>query len=152
MAQSAAFADHRMRMSEEVVANRDVRIDHDMRKDGGMITNGRSSSDDHIGPDMRAGADPGRGIDHSRRMDARRVVRLAVEKADGPRKCKVGVIEAQRGGGNCGKVGSNQQGRRGSRAGCCCVLGIRDKRQLPRAGFFDPGNSANFHFAWLSQR
>lgn len=101
-------------------------------------------ADDRIWADVRAGADDCRGIDDGCVMDAGRVRRRLVEKAERAREGVIRVLNAKGCGGNLLEVGLDDDCSGASGAGERGVANVGDEGDVGGAGFFNAFDASNF--------
>jgi len=92
VAQDAIFPHHSMSVSEEMSAGHDARVEHHVGQQRGMSPQPHPRAHDYVCPDVRPFADLCRGVDDRCRMDAGRIRRRPIEKAQRPGKRQVGVL------------------------------------------------------------
>ena len=144
VAEDAVFADDRVRVREEVAADLNAGIEHDVGQDGGVRADADARADDGVWADVGVVANDRGGIDDCRGMNSRRIRRRLVEEAERAREGVIGILDAQRCGGNFLKFGLDEDGSGLGGAGESGVLYVRNESDFSRAGFFNAFDAGNF--------
>ncbi len=111
VAEDAVFANDGVRVREKVAADLNAGIKHDVGQERGVRTEADARADDRVCADVRVGADFSGGIDDGGGMNAGRVSRRLVEEAERARKGVIGILDAQRCGGDFLKFRLDEDGR-----------------------------------------
>ena len=144
IAEDTVFANHSMGVGEEMATDLHAGIKHDMGQQCGVLTEADVGADDGVGSDVSVGANLGGGMDDGGGVDAGRVRGRLIEQAESARERVIGILDAKRGDWDFLKVGLNENGGGAGGAGEGSVLGIGDKRDFGRAGFFDAFDASDF--------
>src|SRR5580765_3264382 len=150
---TAKFANHSMRVREEIIADLNALIDVDETVQNGVLTDLDIFADNAIRSDMGPCADFCRFGNEGRRVESLLVTRRLIEKLDGVGEREVRICSAQcreRGhGGVSFDVDAflNQDGRGASRFEKREVAPVGDKSDLAGFGVFNPGDSVDGSFA-----
>ena len=121
MPMPAVLAYYGVGVREKIVADLYAAIDDDMRQQHGVLPDHDILVDDHVGPDVRIASNSRAGMHDCCRMYAGSVAQRLMEEFEGTGEALVGILDAQRGGWDGGKVFGDDHGcgfgepRRGAR-------------------------------------
>ena len=144
VAEDAVFANDGVRVREEVAADLNAGIEHDVRQDRRVRADADAGADDGVCADMRAFSDDGRGINDCCGMNSGRISRRLVEEAKRARESVIGILDAQRCGGDFLELRFNDDGSGVRGAGQRSVLNVRNEGDFGGAGFFNALYAGNF--------
>src|SRR5580692_3086742 len=134
VAEATVFADYGVGVGKKIVANLYSTIDDYVRQQHGLLADHDVLIDDYVGAEVSTASNRRRGMDDCRGMDAWGVMQRLVEEFEGLREAEIGILDAQRGCGDDGKVfGNNHSGGFGE-PGCGGVLGVGDESKFSGAG------------------
>src|ERR1700733_4927547 len=105
VAETTVLAHDGVCMSEEVISGPGVGVEDDVGQDSGVVPDGDVIANDGIGADVGVGSNVGSGGDGGSRVDARWIDGRLVEELDCKGKGKVGIFDAESGGGEFGEAG-----------------------------------------------
>src|SRR6185312_9118374 len=110
VAQAAILAHDGVGVGEEVVSDDGVGVDDDVGQEGGVVSDNCAFADDDVGSDVGIAADFCGWGDDGGGVNAGRVLGLLIEEAHGFGEGEIGIRRAERGGGDIGKVGRDDDG------------------------------------------
>jgi len=137
VADLAVLADHGVCVGEEVVANLNPAIDDDVRQQHGVVADLDVFVDDDIRANVRAATNLRCGVDDGRGMHSRGIAQRLVKEFEGVCEAEIGILDAQRGCGDGGKVFGNNHSCGLGKPGCGGVLGVGDESEFSGAGLLD---------------
>ena len=125
-----------MRVGEEVAADLNAGIKTDVRQDGGVRADVDMRPNNGVCADVRVGANDGCRIDDGRGMNSGPIRRRLMEEAERAREGVVGVLDAQRCGGDFLELGLDENCGGVRVAGERGVLNVRNESDLGWARLF----------------
>jgi hypothetical protein len=143
VAEPAEFADDRVGVGKEAMADVYMRIEDYMRKDDRVIAENAVVGDYGKGADVGVRADLCGRRDDGGRMNSGGVERGAVEEFKGAGEGQVGIRNAERSHGDIGKIRLYQDRRGAGCAGEGRVPGVRHEGNLAWDGFLDSRDAGN---------
>ena len=144
VAEDTVFADDSVGMREEMAAGLNAGIKHDVRQERCMRAEMNAGADDGVCADVSIRADDGRGMDDCGVMNSGRVDGRLIEEAERARRGVIGILDAQRCGGDFLKVWLDKDGRGVRRARKRGVAHIGHEGDFGGAGFFNAFDAGNF--------
>src|SRR5579864_9138679 len=124
ISETAALADHGVRVSQEVVADFHATIDDYVRQQYGVVPDLDVLAYHHIRSDVRAVTDPGGSKNHCCGMNSGSILRRGVEKSDSASESQIRILASQHCGREGREVFGDDDGRCFRLSGCSCVLWV----------------------------
>ncbi len=137
VADAAVLAHHGVGVGKEIVADLCPAIDDHVRQQYGVVADLDVLVDDYIRADVGVASDLRCGMDDRRGMHSRGIAQRLVEEFEGMRETEIGILDAQCGCRDDGKVLGDDYGCGLGEPGCGGVLGVGDEGEFCGPGLLD---------------